>query len=334
MFSKVGIGLLVASVLFGAPAKAAGRFGQRAQASTPAPAATFNRAPPPPSGTVAPPPSNGNRGSYHSSSSVPQSSHYHSASSVPSGSGGRSYSHGYGSHSRGHSSVTVVVPPVRTHVYSRPYYQPRYYAGASVYAAPRVYENTVPAAPSYAPQYQEQPTAVTTVEESAPGRVMVGLEGHLFSQGANLGATASVEDSRWGFTAQGYHWALGALDDSGGIDTMQTASARLTYAFLSGPNGRLRVEAGADLARTQNLLMVGPTLGASGLLKVSFVSFEASANWTPVPFQQLDLRAGVSFGIVTVRGGWRTQLLTERGIDGLEGAEVFSGPYAGLALVF
>jgi|CXWL01.1.fsa_nt_gi hypothetical protein len=247
MFSKVGIGLLVASVLFGTPANAAGRFGQRAQATTPAPSAT-------------------------------------------------------------------------------------------VYPAPMVYENSAPTAPpSYAPQYQEQPQAVTAVQDSAPGRVMVGLEGHIFSQGANLGATASVEDSHWGFIAQGYLWGLGALDGIGGTDTMQTASARLTYALLSGTNGRFRLEAGADVVNTHDVMMVGPSVGASALLKLSIVSLEASANWTPVPFQQLDVRAGagVSLGIVTLRGGWRTQFLSDSGVmDGLEQAESFSGPYAGIALVF
>ncbi|MBX7116167.1 MAG: hypothetical protein K1X64_17690 [Myxococcaceae bacterium] len=305
MFSKLGAGLLLAAVLFGSHADAAGRFGRRSD----------NNAPPSNNAPSATP-----SGGAHSTSSVGQSSNDSSHNT---------------------SSVTPA-EPVRDHghIRVRPYYRQRYYTRGyystyPYYVAPPVY---VDDAPRYAPQYVEPaPQQVSTVEEQREGRVAVGLEGHFFPQGGNVGATAAFEERRWGFIAQGYHWGLRSLDGSGHLDTMQTASARLTYALVSGPAGRFRLEGGADIANTPDVLMVGPTVGVSGLLNVSFVSFEASATWTPLPYQQLDLRAGmgVELGILQLRAGYRAQLLSDNGmVDGVDHTELFSGPYAGIGLIF
>lgn len=294
MFSKLGIGLLLATAIWGSSAHAAGRFGKRGSAPAPVPSQPVDS------------------GSYHAHR---------------------------GGH--GHSGVQVWV---------RPAYRPRYYYGTTV-VAPAVVAPAVVAyadAP-YAPEYQQQqqyqqpqaqaqqPQATTRAEASSPGRVSVGLEGQLFYQGANVGASATIEGAHWGFTAQGYHWALLPLDGAPGVDTMQTASARVSYALLSSERGRFRVEAGGDVARTSDVMMVGPTFGVSALANLWLVSFEASAMWTPLPYTQLDLRAGagVNLGPVQFRGGYRAQFMSDQGVlDGIEHAELFQGPYAGIALVF
>ncbi len=306
MFSKIGAGLLLASVLFGSNADAAGRFGRRSDNSVPA----------------------GN-----ASSSSSSSSGTHSTSSV----GGAS------SNNTNNTSSVTPVEPVRdhAHIHVHPYYRQRYYTRGHYsvypyYPAPPVY---VDDSPRYAPQYvaPAPQQEVSTVEDTREGRVAVGLEGHFFSQGGNAGATAAFEERHWGFIAQGYQWGLRPLDGSPGLDTMQTASARLTYALVSGPTGRFRLEGGADVANTPEVLMVGPTVGVSGLLNTSILSLEASATWTPLPYQQLDVRAGigVELGILQLRAGYRAQLLSDNGmVDGVDHTELFSGPYAGIGLIF
>ncbi len=100
----------------------------------------------------------------------------------------------------------------------------------------------------------------------------------------------------------------------------------------------MRAELGADGFFSPTMVMVGPTGGLSGNVWIGGpFSLEASAMVTPWPFEQVDGKLGVAIGLgpVGLRAGWRVQYLDDRGIiNGVDHAQLFSGPYAGLSFVF
>ena len=188
-------------------------------------------------------------------------------------------------------------------------------------------------APAYAPQVEarEEPS-------SAPVRVTVGAEGMAFPGGASAGLSLGFEGERAGFNATYNHLVVAASDGSGGLDKIEQLNAHLTYAVLAGSYGRLRLEGGADSAFAPDLTVVGPSVGASGVVWVAGpVALEASVTVTPFPFRQVDARAGLGLGlgVLGVRAGWRALVLDDAGlVDGVIHRDLFSGPYVGLALAF
>jgi hypothetical protein len=200
--------------------------------------------------------------------------------------------------------------------------------------------------PSYAVVYAAPPSQVVVAqpvpeepEPESPGiRLTAGLEGQGFRAGFTLGALVAIEGDRWGFTGSGQNIAVLAEDGSGSLDHLQVATAHLTYAFLRGSYGRLRVEAGADAVFAPDLIVVGPTAGLSGTLWIGGpFAIEASAMVTPWPYRQFDGRAGLALGLgpVGLRAGIRAQVLDDRGlVDGVIHQDAFVGPYVGASLVF
>jgi hypothetical protein len=180
------------------------------------------------------------------------------------------------------------------------------------------------------------------VEDEAPGlRVSGGIEVLYLTAGETgfvYGGGASFEGERWGLTLQGQNIAVRADDGTNTVDNLGVLTARLSFAFLTGKYGRLRVEAGADTVVAPNLVAVGPVAGVSGTLWLSGpFALEASAFVVPWPYRELDWRAGVVVGLgaVGLRVGWRTQVLDDRGwVDGVIRRDAFMGPYAGLAVTF
>lgn len=173
----------------------------------------------------------------------------------------------------------------------------------------------------------ESPSVVTTVGASVQGLTMGG---------AALALHAGIEGHRFGFNANLHSVAVPSDTSRYGTDAIHLFDAHLTYALLSGPNGRLRVEGGLDSAFTPDITMFGPGLAVSGALGLfGPVSMEARLGWTAYPFTQVDAMAGltVALGPVGLRGGWRTTYLNDRGwVDGTPHEDVFSGPYIGLSL--
>jgi hypothetical protein len=177
-------------------------------------------------------------------------------------------------------------------------------------------------------------------EEPPSLRVTAGLEAMTYvvgEAGLTVGATAHFEGERWGVLLGGQNIAVASLEGPG-VDLLQQAQARLTYAFLTGRFGRLRAEVGADAVFASDLIVVGPSLGLNGTLWVGGpVALEGTVLVTPFPFWQLDYRAGLAVGLgpVGLRAGWRTQVLDDRGlVDGVVHRDVFMGPYVGASIVF
>ena len=252
----------------------------------------------------------GSRGSSSSSGA-------HSHSSTPAGSSsssssGGSYSSGYG-YRPGWSLGLGFVPAYRYGYYG----YGRGYGYGSV--QPEVVETEPPAPPS------------------TPLRVSAGVEAQGYLTGFTLGATASVEGDRWGFVASGQNIRARADDGRNGYDNLQVITAHLTFAFLTGQYGRLRLEGGADAVFAPNLFALGPTAGLSGVIWVGGpFAIESSAMVTPYPFIQLDGKLGAAIGVgpVGFRAGVRAQLLNDRGVvDGVVHQDLFLGPYVGVAVV-
>ncbi len=221
---------------------------------------------------------------------------------------------------------------------SRRYYGPRYrygyWSGAFIpgfgyaYAAPR--SRVILTQPvEEEPQAQPEPAGV---------QLSAGVEGQGFRGGFTLGALISLEGERWGFAASGQNIAVRADNGTDRMDHLQVATAHLTYAFLAGPYGRLRLEGGADAAFAPNLIVIGPTGGFSGTVWIGGpFAIEGSVMVTPWPYRQFDGKIGVALGLgpVGLRAGFRTQVLDDRGlVDGVVHQDAFIGPYVGLALVF
>ncbi|MHB8878186.1 MAG: hypothetical protein ACYC8T_31205 [Myxococcaceae bacterium] len=186
-------------------------------------------------------------------------------------------------------------------------------------------------APAAQVQTSEEPQARAV-------RVSASAEAMAFGSGASAGLGLAFEGERAGFTA-GFHTILVAADDgSGGLDTIKQLNGRITWALLAGSHGRLRVEAGVDSAFAPELIVVGPSLGASGVLWVAGpFALEGSVSVTPFPFRQVDTRAGLGLGLgpVGLRAGWRALMLDDAGLlDGVAHQDFFSGPYVGVSLVF
>jgi len=267
-------------------------------------------------GTGSPPSSSGS-GSSGRRSSPPSS--YHSAQPVP------SYRAQPAPPSQGFSTTRYA---------SRPYYR-RYRGfgygyGYSYYYAPPVVVAPAPVPPPTEP--------LPEAEAVSPIRVSLGIEGQGFIGGANLGVNAMFEGERWGVSLSAADIIVRTDDGTEGFDHIGDFTAHLTFAFLTGQYGRLRLEAGADAFVAPHLITIGPTFGMSGVVWFGGpVGLEGSVNVTPWPFTQLDGKLGLAVGIENwgLRAGWRVQVLNDRGlVDGVAHQDIFNGPYLGLSYVF
>ncbi len=274
--------------------------------------------------------SSGSSGRSSSSSSSRSSSTTHGAVPVSHGSssssGGASSSYSSGS-SGGYSSYDSGYRPYRYGFYSG-FFVPSYGYGYGTYwATPGpVYATTA------APAVVEEPAEIR-VTASGEAQLMVRT-----ATGTSLGVAAAFEGERWGFSATGYSLSLLADDGSGNTDSIQQLNLHLTFAFLTGRYGRLRLEAGADTVFAQDLVALGPTGGVSGTLWIGGpFALEGAVTMTPYPYRQLDYRANLAVGLgaLGLRAGWRTQVLDDQGIvDQVRHVDTFQGPFAGLAFVF
>lgn len=248
-------------------------------------------------------------------------------SSTSSSSGG-GYSSGYG-YTNGYSYGSSFYNPWRYGYYSGAFV-PMYGYGYGYYGAPSGYGY----APGLAtPGVRQEPSSL---------RVSVGLEAipYLSTErgGFGVGGTAMFEGQHWGISLAFQNIAAPSQDGTSSYDAIQQFNAHVTFAFLTGKYGRLRVEAGGDSIFAANLIVLAPTIGLSGSLWVAGpVALEASVMVTPWPIRQLDYRGGVVVGLgpIGLRAGWRTQVLDDQGlVDGNVNHDTFMGPYGGVSVAF
>lgn len=276
--------------------------------------------------------------------------------------GGSSGSSGSSSSNRGsgnsgstyHSAVPVGSPSASSYAASRGYspgfgpvyrpYRAGYWSGAFV----PMY--------GYGYSYWGPPPGTTIVSnesairpEPSGIRITVGLDG-LYSlsttngAGYVVGLNALFEGERFGVSIVGQ-----TIQTQ--MNQLSQLNAHLTYAFLAGRYGRLRVELGADTFFAEDLIVLAPTGGFSGQVWIAGpVALEGSIFATPWPIWQLDGRAGVVLGIdsIGIRAGFRAQILEDRGIVPGEPADttgctqlgngnwtcrdVILGPYVGIGI--
>jgi hypothetical protein len=225
---------------------------------------------------------------------------------------------------------------------------PQYQSGSTGYARhyhhrPRYYGPRWGVGYGYAYGSAAAPAVVAAepVQAEPPSsgiRLTTGAEAMGFKTGFTLGALVAVEGDRWGFAASGQNIAVATDDGTPGMDHIQQATAHLTFAFLTGQYGRMRVELGADAVFAPNMISLGPTGGVSGVLWIGGpFAVEGAVMITPWPYQQLDGKLGLALGLgpVGLRAGARLQVLDDRGmVDGIVHRDVFFGPYVGASVVF
>jgi hypothetical protein len=157
-------------------------------------------------------------------------------------------------------------------------------------------------------------------------------------RGFTLGLNGTFEGERWGGNVFAQNIAVQADDGTNGVDNIQQLSAHVSFAFLTGEYGRLRVELGGDTVFAPDVIVVGPTIGLSGVLWIAGpLALETSVYGTLYPFWQLDWRAAVVFGSgpIGLKLGMRVQVLDDRGVvDGVVHRDVFPGPWAGVGFAF
>lgn len=240
------------------------------------------------------------------------------------------------------SSQTHPARPAGSHgaTSSGPVYAPGYYPSGYGYWHPGWYAwgfgyTPIWLAPQEAPGPQpvQQATNVASTLEFH-GQAVLGS--HSTPGGGAAGLMFSIEGPQLGLMVESNSMVLQADDFSGTTDTLHLADAHLTFAVLSSPYGRLRVEGGLDAALAPDISFFGPGGGVSGVVGLfGTTSLEAALRVTPYPFTKVDWNVGLSFGLGTMalRAGWRETFLDDQGrVDGASHQDLLYGPYVGLAL--
>lgn len=195
--------------------------------------------------------------------------------------------------------------------------------------------------PSLVPPSPPGFPAPPQVEAQVPPRprVTIGVDGQRPAVGgAAFAASVAIEAERWGVSCLFTAFLLPSDTVQGELDSLKMVDAHLTYALLRGARGRLRLEAGFNSVFAQDVVVLGPDGGATGVLGlIGPLGVEGSVHYAPWPHHRFDTRGGVSlaFGSLAVRAGWRFVLLDDNGVlqDGSRNIDRFCGPYLGLGLV-
>ena len=179
--------------------------------------------------------------------------------------------------------------------------------------------------------------------DTAPGlKLRAELTGEaaplLAANGGELAGQLRIEGVKWGWSVDGRTLSVGADDGSGETDRLHFVSSFVTYSLLGNERSRLRVELGANAAWAPDLTVVSPAAGLSFAMGFgNGWGIEAVARGSAIPHTQLELAAGLSYGLgpLGLRAGWRRMYLNDNGlVDGVSHDDVFSGPYFGLGMAF
>lgn len=166
----------------------------------------------------------------------------------------------------------------------------------------------------------------------------LSLEAGPSGGGARMNLSLAIEGEQLGLEGRVTGLALPTDDGSGGSDSITVTGVHLTYALVAQERLRWRVEAGFSSAHAPDLIVYGPSLGTSFEARLAGpLDFELRLQGTAFPYRQADAQAALALKLNpwVIRAGWRTLLLDDAGlVDGEVHRDVFSGPFAGVGLVF
>lgn len=230
----------------------------------------------------------------------------------------------------------------RARSYETTYYETTSYEAPPSYEAPSA---PVELEPGQTPMYPygQEPVAVQQRQEPEGRRrnalmFRLGVDGQALGAGSSVGVFAGIEGERFGVDAAVSTLRLATDDGTVGEDKIDLFSAHLTFALYTSDHARLRLEGGMASANAPDITFVGPSFALSfERCLFGALDMEARGQVVPVPYTQVDAQAGLALHLsaVTLRTGWRWQMLDDRGlVDGVVHRDFFSGPYAGIGLNF
>lgn len=160
------------------------------------------------------------------------------------------------------------------------------------------------------------------------------------TSGRSLGLAIRVEGRDLGFHASYDGFFTNGYTNFGSSSALDYYTAHLTWSFLSGQSGRLRLEGGLAVFSWATLLpygpvtRAGPEVGVSGhvalLGPLGLVGHARVATWARAA-SDYQLAAALHLGPLALTGGWRDL----RASGGSTAPDLrFAGPQFGLALLF
>jgi hypothetical protein len=193
----------------------------------------------------------------------------------------------------------------------------------------------VPAPVMFVPAPPVAPVAAKRIEPDL-SRALIGVSAEASRGQAAMGVSLAYEGRRWGFNLNGAMTIH--QNDQNQQTRIRIVDAHLVFAPITGPRGRIRIEAGASMAEgLDGVFMFGPDVGLSGDVRIvgPFGVFGA-ARGTFWPYTRWDVYGGlfVKAWFLRVELGWREMRLNGKLQDGTAVCDKWSGPFLGTTLVF
>ncbi|WP_164020881.1 hypothetical protein [Pyxidicoccus trucidator] len=174
---------------------------------------------------------------------------------------------------------------------------------------------------------------------AAPLSLRMGVQGVLpAGEARGMDLYFGLEGRRFGVAANVVRLALPADDGTEGVDRLTLVEAHVSHSLHVDERVRVRAEAGVSTAKAPDVTLVGPSVAVSvEACVLGPLDVEARAQFTPLPYRQLDGTAGLALhlGGFVLRGGWRGLFLDDLGVvDGIAHQDRLHGPYLGLGFAF
>lgn len=174
-----------------------------------------------------------------------------------------------------------------------------------------------------------------SVREYAPPVLRLEVDRGILGSGRSAGFHGALE-GRWvglGFYSRSLRRPVGPEEERYGL-----LGAHLMLVASRSEQGRLRLDLGVTRTRMPGATFVGPSLGLSAeTLLGGPLSMEGRVHFTLVPHRQVDAEGGLAltWGVLSVRAGWRALLLNDLGlITGRQRLLALGGPYVGAGFGF
>jgi hypothetical protein len=174
-----------------------------------------------------------------------------------------------------------------------------------------------------------------SVREYAPPVLRLEVDRGILGSGRTSGFHGALEGRHagLGFYMHSLRRQAGGQEERYGL-----WGVHLMMVASRSEQGRLRLDVGVTRTRMPGATFVGPSLGLSAeTLLGGPLSMEGRVHFTLAPHRQVDAEGGLalSWGVLSVRGGWRALLLNDLGlITGRQRLLAMGGPYLGAGFGF